>query len=185
MSLLRHFRLWSICAFFFWLTIGIHNRNDFAHLNLGPQVPLHHLQIHTLQFHSSRCFASRSYKILAKCKRKHWISKTPELTELGQKERAFQRPLEPAKALSAGDELTRVAHVMQKLARVTMHSAAGGAPLIREGEVEGCREISKGSGHAWPKCVDKFLDLQWRQKAPKESLVLAESAGKLLTQINE
>lgn len=44
---------------------------------------------------------------------------------------------------------------------------------------------ARGSGDAWPKCVDKFLDLQWRQKAPRESLVLVESAGKLLTQINE
>lgn len=29
---------------------------------------------------------------------------------------------------------------MQRLARVTMHSAAGGAPSIRDGEVEGCGE---------------------------------------------
>lgn len=44
---------------------------------------------------------------------------------------------------------------------------------------------AKGSGDAWPGCVDKFLDLQWRQKAPRESLILSESAGKLLAQINE
>lgn len=73
---------------------------------------------------------------------------------------------------------------MQKLARVTMHSAAGGAPEDqgwRGGGMQGAR----GSGDAWPKSVHKFLDLQWRQKAPREILVLAESAGKLLTQINE
>lgn len=36
--------------------------------------------------------------------------------------------------------LTRVAHLMQKLARVARHSAAEGASSIRDGEVEGCRE---------------------------------------------
>lgn len=36
--------------------------------------------------------------------------------------------------------LTKVAHLMQGLARVTMHSASGEAPSIREGGVEGCRE---------------------------------------------
>lgn len=36
--------------------------------------------------------------------------------------------------------LTRVAHLMQNLARVTMQSAAGGASSIWDAEVEGCRE---------------------------------------------
>lgn len=73
---------------------------------------------------------------------------------------------------------------MQKLARVTMPSAAGGAPQDqgwRGGGMQGAR----GSGDARPKSVDNSLDLQWRQRAPRESLILAESAGKLLTQINE
>lgn len=55
---------------------------------------------------------------------------------------------------------------------------------LHQGWRGGGMQGARGSGDAWLKCVDKFLDLQWRQKAPRESLVLAESAGKLLTQIN-